>query len=271
MASIWSRGEHEASLVRLYFLRAIALFFAVDGLFTKLPYVIAPDLAARGITASFLAGLWLSAFLIIRHPLRMMPIFLFEIAWKSLWLVDYGLPQWLSGTGSPRLSKDLFEIGLFPFVIALFVPWGHVWRCYVRQPAERDSSEVSPARLKLLRATFLLCAIAGFLLVLPGVIRPDVAVRGMQESMIAGLWVTGFLGLRYPVRMVPLLLFAFASATVWLFSYGLQQWLAGAAMPNLRSDLLAIGGGAILFALAIPWGHVWRRYVTGPSERWRQG
>lgn len=269
MASIWKRGEHEASLVRLYLLRGIALFFAVDGCFTKLPYLIQPDLASRGIIASLLAGLWLSAFLILRYPLRMMPIFLFEIVWKTLWLIDYGLPQWLAGTGSPRLGKDLFEIGMFPFVIALFVPWGHVWRCYVRQPAEGDAGEVSPARLQLVRAAFLLCAIAGCLLVLPGIVRPDPVARGMQESMIAGLWVTGFLGLRYPLRMVPLLLFAFASATAWLLAYGLPQWLAGAAAAQLQSDLVAIGGGAILFGLVMPWGHIWRRFIKQPAERWR--
>jgi hypothetical protein len=268
--SIWRRGAHEASLVRLYVLRALALFVAIEGFFTKLPYLTDPDPASRGIIACLLAGLWLSAFLVLRYPLRMMPIFLFEIIWKTLWLIDYGLPQWLGGPGSPRLSKDLFEIGMFPFVIALFVPWGHIWRLYVRQPAERDAGDVSPARLKLVRAAFLLSAIAGCLLVLPGILGPDPALRGMQESMIAGLWMCAFLGLRYPLQMLPILLFELASATLWLAAYGLPRWLPGAATPQTLSDLLAIGGVAILFGLIMPWGHVWRRYVRQPAERWKR-
>lgn len=268
MASIWRRGEHEASLVRLYVIRALALFVAIEGFFTKLPYLTNPDPASRGIIACMLVALWLSAFLVLRYPLRMMPIFLFEIVWKTLWLIDYGLPQWLAGPPSPRLSKDLFEIGMFPFVIALFVPWGHIWRLYVRCPAERDAEDVSPTRLHLVRAAFLLSAIAGCLLVLPAIISPDPVARGMQESMIAGLWVCAFLGLRYPLRMLPILLFAFASTTSWLIAYGLPRWLSGAATPQMLSDLLAIAGAAILLGLVIPWGHVWRRYFRQPAERW---
>jgi hypothetical protein len=84
----------------------------------------------------------------------------------------------------------------------------------------------------------------------------------MYESMIAGLWVCAFLGLRYPLRMLPVLLFALASATLWLIDYGLPGGHVG-------SDFLAIGGAAIVIALAMPWAHVWRRYVREPAERWR--
>ena len=142
---IWKRGEHEVSLVRLYFLRAAALFFAVDGVFSQLPHVIHPDPTSRGIIASMLAALWVSAFFTVRYPLRMMPIFLFELIWKTLWLIDYGLPQSLAGTASPRLSRDLFEIGFFPIPVALIIPWGYVWRRYVRQPADRWHRPTSDA------------------------------------------------------------------------------------------------------------------------------
>jgi hypothetical protein len=256
------RTGHAVALVRLYLLRAVALFFAIDGLFSKLPGVIHPDPASRGIIASLLAGLWVSSFLAVRFPLRMMPIFLFELVWKTLWLIDYGAPQWLAGTGSPRLGRDLFEIGFFPLPIALIIPWGYVWRRFVKEPADRPSEEISRLRLTLVRAAFLIAAIAGCVFVLPGVIRPDPAARGMLESMIAGLWVCAFLGLRYPLRMLPILLFAFVSATVWLIDYGLPRGQFG-------SDALAIGGAAVVIALATPWGHVWRRYVREPAERWR--
>jgi hypothetical protein len=57
--------------------------------------------------------------------------------------------------------------------------------------------------------------------------------------------------------------------TLWLIDYGLPRGLSGAATPQFQSDLLAIGGAPILFALVIPWGHVWRHYVRQPAERWR--
>jgi hypothetical protein len=283
---IWRRGEHDVSLVRLYILRAVALFFAIDGLFSKLPYLIHPDPASRGITASLLATLWVSAFFTVRYPLRMMPVFLFELIWKTCWLIDYGAPQWLAGTDSPRLARDLFEIGFFPIPIALVIPWGYVWRHYVRQPAdpwrrprtdasaspgaeERAANGISASRRDLLRAAFLLAAIAGCFLVLPVMIRPDPAARGMFESMIAGLWLCAFLGLRHPLQMLPILLFAFVSTTLWLIDYGLPGELSGAAAPQLQSDFLAIAGVPILLGLVIPWTYVWRHFVRQTAERWR--
>jgi hypothetical protein len=216
----------------------------------------------------------------------MMPIFLFELIWKTLWLIDYGLPQWLAGGASPRLGRDLFEIGFFPLPIALIIPWGHVWRRYVRAPAERwrrsagdasaspdpeepGASRVSPARLDLVRAAFLLWAIAGCVLVLPGMIHPDPIARGMLQSMVAGLWVSAFIGLLHPLRMLPILLFTFVFATLWLVDYGLPQWLSGAAAPQFQSDPPAIAGAGILIGLVMPWGHVRRRYFRQPAERWR--
>ena len=265
--NIWRRGDEDVSLIRLYLLRAVALFFAIDGLFSKLPHLIHPDAASRGITASLLAALWVSAFFTFRYPLRMVPIFLFELVWKTLWLIDYGAPQWLAGTATPQLSRDLFEIGFFPIPIALIIPWGHVWRCYVRHSG--DPHVVSPTRFNLVRAAYVLAAIAGCILVLPGLIRPDPAARGMLESMVAGLWVCALFGHRQPLRMLPILLFAFVGAVAWLIDYGLPQSLSGTGSPYLEQDRIAVAIVAISLALLLPWGYVWRHFVTARSERWR--
>ena len=88
------------------------------------------------ITA-ILGGLWVMALIGIRYPLKMVPILLFEFVWKTIWLLAFGLPQWLAGTGSPRLGEDLIGIGLGPLVFGLVIPWGYVWRHYVEAPAER--------------------------------------------------------------------------------------------------------------------------------------
>ena len=129
--------DREVPLWRLYLMRAIALVFVVSGFSNYLPKLIDPDPTGRGMTISMLGGLWVLAFLALRYPLLMVPIYLFEFVWKSIWLLAFGLPQWTAGRVDPQLSKDLWEIGLFPFVFALIIPWGYVWRHYVRAPSER--------------------------------------------------------------------------------------------------------------------------------------
>ena len=131
------RRDLEVPLWRLYVMRAIALVFVVSGFFNYLPGLLDPDPTGRGMTISMLGGLWVLAFFALRYPLLLLPIYLFEFVWKSIWLLAFGLPQWSAGRIDPQLSKDLWEIGLFPFVFALIIPWGYVWRHYIREPAER--------------------------------------------------------------------------------------------------------------------------------------
>ena len=130
--SIWRRGEQEVSLARLYALRAACILFFLAGPFIALPDVIHPDPAVRGLMSSIVAGFWVMSILGLRDPLRIMPIFLFEFVWKTIWLLAFGLPRWSSGTEWPHLRQDLWDIGTFPFLLLLVIPWGYVWRHYLR-------------------------------------------------------------------------------------------------------------------------------------------
>jgi hypothetical protein len=136
--SIWKRGDHEVSLARLYVLRAVYLFFAVDGFLVTLPLLLAHSPGERGLFLGVKGGLWLMGLIGLRYPLGMLPVLLFELWWKLVWLCFIGLPQWATGTGSPRLADDLFFAGLLPLLLApVLIPWGYVWRHYVKAPAER--------------------------------------------------------------------------------------------------------------------------------------
>ena len=135
--SIWRRGEHEVSLVRLYVMRATALAGAIALGSDILPALMWPDPVGRGMITAILGGLWVMCLIAIRYPLKMVPILLFEFVWKLIWLLRFGLPQWLAGAGSPRLGEDLIGIGMFPLVLLLVIPWGYVWRHYVKTPGDR--------------------------------------------------------------------------------------------------------------------------------------
>lgn len=135
-----------------------------------------------------------------------------------------------------------------------------------------ESFEVPLWRLNLLRANFLVWAVGGCFFVLPDLVAPHPGERGMIDLMLAGLWLTSFVGLRHPLLMLPIFLLEFAWKSLWLLTYGLPQWLGWVApSPTLSADLLSIGNGPILFGLIIPWTYFWRRYVTAPAESWRRG
>jgi hypothetical protein len=140
----------------------------------------------------------------------------------------------------------------------------------VAAPAREIGEEDVPLwRLYVLRATYLLLVIGLGAMMVPPILNHELTSRGVIQSLLGAVWLLAFLGLRYPLQMLPLLLFEFAWKTIWLLGYGLPQWRAGEFPLTFAEDFQAIVAGVILMPLVIPWGYVVRRYVKAPGDRWR--
>ena len=74
----------------------------------------------------------------IFRPLMMLPMILFEIAYKMLWLAVVALPLWSANqlAGSPAEGLTYAFLGVvIPIVL---VPWPYVFRKYIRSPTHRQ-------------------------------------------------------------------------------------------------------------------------------------
>ena len=131
------------------------------------------------------------------------------------------------------------------------------------------TQEVSLARIYVLRATYLLLVIGLGGMIVPEVVSHPVISRGVIPSLLGAVWVLAFVGLKYPLEMLPLLMFEFAWKSIWMVAYGLPQWSAGQLPPTFAEDSFNIGLGVILMPLMIPWGYVYRHYVKQSGARWR--
>lgn len=129
--------DSEVPLWRLYALRAVFLVFAISGFFVHPQWLLDPSPTNRGMILGFTGGLWVMSFFGLRYPLQMLPILLLEFVFKTLWLLRFGLPQWMAGRVDAQLSEDLWLIGGPPILLGLLIPWGYVWRHYIKQPSER--------------------------------------------------------------------------------------------------------------------------------------
>ena len=128
--------ENEVSLARLYVLRGMYLLLVIGGAVVFLPQLAGHEPTARGVIPSLLGGLWVLACFGLRYPLQMLPILLFELAWKAIWLIDYGLPQWRAGVHTPQFTDDFRAIALGAILIPV-IPWGYVFRNYLKNPGPR--------------------------------------------------------------------------------------------------------------------------------------
>ena len=98
----------DVSTVRRYLLRAMYVFMFVGLALFKLPGIFNPpeNLSTTGsVVLSVLAGIAFLAVLGIRYPVKMLPLLFFELLWKVLWVVGWGLPLWYTQQLSPAAQK----------------------------------------------------------------------------------------------------------------------------------------------------------------------
>ena len=85
----------------------------------------------EGVTLCLLTAMSLLALLGLRHPVKLLPVLLFESAWKVLWLGSVALPGAVGGDLDRATIDVALNCALVVVIIAV-VPWRHVWRSYVR-------------------------------------------------------------------------------------------------------------------------------------------
>ncbi len=89
----------------------------------------------EGVVLSMLSALSLLALLGLRHPVRMLPVLLFEVAWKVTWVGAVAAPQLAAGELGGRAGDVLVSCSVIVLVIAV-IPWRYVWAHYVRAAGE---------------------------------------------------------------------------------------------------------------------------------------
>ena len=132
-------------------------------------------------------------------------------------------------------------------------------------------TEVSTFRLYLMRAMYLIIAVGLGSLIWPGIIhhtKPWGHMQGVANALFGALSALALVGVRYPLQMLPLLLFEFLWKTIWVVAIGLPLYFANQLDPNNAETLRDTMLGVILCPLVIPWGYVFRNYIRKPGDRW---
>ena len=132
-------------------------------------------------------------------------------------------------------------------------------------------TEVSLLRLYALRAGYLLLVVGLGLTVWPGMIhheKPWTLMQGVVHCMLAAMSALAILGLRYPLKMLPLLFFEVAWKAIWLVVVALPLWLA----HRMDADTLETAYECLIvvvFLIVIPWPYVFAHYAAQRGDRWR--
>ena len=133
--------SNDVSVLRLNLLRAVYLVIALGMGLQTWPQIITGSgnwAHAAGTVKCMFGALTLLCLVGLRHPLKMLPLLFWEIAWKTIWLVVIALPAWRSGTMDAETAENAFACALVALVYAA-IPWRYVVLQYFAAPAERWS------------------------------------------------------------------------------------------------------------------------------------
>jgi len=133
-------------------------------------------------------------------------------------------------------------------------------------------NDVSTFRLYLMRATYaLIFGGLGVAEVLPGIMRHTKVglMQGVVWSILAAVATLAALGIRYPLKMLPLLFFELLWKTIWLVAVGRPLWSGHQIDAQTWETIKACLMGVVIFPIVIPWPYVLTNYVKKPGDRWK--
>jgi hypothetical protein len=131
-------------------------------------------------------------------------------------------------------------------------------------------SDLSVTRLHLMRAGYLLMGVGLALVKWPLLI--DAAslplYEGVTLCLLTAMSVLAFLGVRYPVKLLPVLLFESVWKLLWLALVALPRATTGDLDPATTETVVSCSLVVVILAV-IPWPYAWRNYVRATGDRWR--
>lgn len=145
------------------------------------------------------------------------------------------------------------------------------YRWFMTTITQVEDIDVSVRRRWALRFGYSVLAIGLAIEAWPVVLFHDSSWRGMESivyCILSAISLLSFVGLRYPVKMIPLLLFESAWKVIWLGAVALPVWLSG-SMDDETWGYTASCLLVVIFLAVLPWPYVLRQFVRAPGERWR--
>ena len=133
------------------------------------------------------------------------------------------------------------------------------------------ASEIPALRLWLLRGMYALIAVGLGMTIWPLILSPPATAGedSVIHALLGALAVMAALGLRYPLKMLPLLLFELLWKVLWIATSALPVWLGDGLDAYGIETFFACLMGAVLVPLVVPWGYVRVHYLRAAGTPWR--
>ena len=138
-------------------------------------------------------------------------------------------------------------------------------------PTAPTGHELSLTRLHAMRAGYAFMVVGLALVKWP--LLPEAHTLPLYEGvtlmLLTAMSFLSLLGLRYPVKLLPVLLFETIWKLLWLAAVALPQAMTG-DLSDAASELVFNCSLVVFIIAAIPWKYAWTQYVRSNGDRWRR-
>ena len=139
--------------------------------------------------------------------------------------------------------------------------------------AASTTSSLSVRRLNVMRLGYLVMGVGLVLVKWPlffkdGGLGSLPVFEGVVAALLTAMSLLAFLGLRYPIQLLPILIFESLWKLIWLAAVGVPHLLAGDMGAQMSAVFSSVSVVVIILAVT-PWRYVIARYVTKRGDPWR--
>lgn len=126
------------SATRVALLRVVYAIIVLGNAVMIAPTILFPATSladSHTVISSMLGALMLVSAIGLLQPVKMLPVLLWEAAWKSIWFFNFALRMWLDG-GLDEYAAGVLVGVLGNLLVVAFIPWGFVYRYYLKRTPE---------------------------------------------------------------------------------------------------------------------------------------
>lgn len=120
---------------RIWLMRALYFLTFIGLAFEAWEYLLFPPEPLdyiTGVTFSFWAAYGTLMGIGIRYPLKMLPLILLQLTYKSIWALTVYLPMKHAGTITPNAESFFWVCVTAVIIVTLVIPWGYLFKAFIK-------------------------------------------------------------------------------------------------------------------------------------------
>ena len=132
--------------------------------------------------------------------------------------------------------------------------------------------EVGKVRIYLLRAMYAFIVFGLGVTTVPDIVSGSGQFADSDtviNAILMGFCLLSLFGIKYPLKMLPVLLLELVWKVFWLLVYALPMYLNNSLDEYAQESVFACAMGVILTPLVLPWGYLIVHYLKAPATPWK--